>query len=356
MSKTKLALIFGGNSPEHEVSKLSAVSILRNLSSEKYDIFIVGITKQGKWYLYSGDPASIMDDSWENNSNNKVAFISPDASSKGLIVLEENSYRYIEIDVVLPIIHGRTGEDGQLQGLLGISGIPFVGSETTASAACMDKVITNTLLKHNNINKPNFYWFYTHSFKENSSNILNECEKIIGSYPMFVKPACCGSSVGVSKANNRDELIVSIELALKEDRKIVVEECISGQEVECAVIGNTFLQASIVGEIVPGSLFYDYNDKYINDAAKLYIPARIPESVSDEVRSASLRAYSIMGCKGLSRVDFLIQKDTNKVFLNEINTLPGFTSISMYPKLMEQIGLDFPKLIDKLIELALDKE
>lgn len=356
MNKINIAVLFGGKSSEHEISRVSASAIIKNLSAEKYNLFIIGITPKGEWYLYEGDTDKISTGEWENEPNKQKAFISPDSSIRGITVLSENLVKQIPIDAVIPALHGHNGEDGTIQGLLTLSGIPFVGCGTAASAACMDKAITSTMLISSGITKPRFFWFNYMDFKIDQDKIIKDTEDTIGGYPMFVKPANSGSSVGVSKVRNRTELISAFEIAKNEDKKIVVEQAIDGQEVECAVLGNDLAMASAVGEIVSGAEFYDYSSKYIDDTSELFIPARIPDKISEEIKSVALEAYKIMGCEGLARIDFFVEKGTNKVFLNEINTFPGFTPISMYPKLMEYIGIDFPSLLDKLIGLAVNKK
>ncbi len=356
MVKMNLGVIFGGQSSEHEVSRISAEAIIKNISKDKYNLFLIGITKQGKWLLFSGDISEIPDGSWEKSNLNKQAFISPDASIGGLVTFEDGKTEIIKLDCVIPVLHGKNGEDGTVQGLLELAEIPVVGCDTASCAACMDKTITNSVLSYNGINKPAFYWFYEYDFKKNSEKYLNEIERVISSYPMFVKPANSGSSVGISKADNKEELVKAIDIAAREDRKILIEKGIVGQEVECAVLGNDEPIASVAGEIVPSNDFYDYDAKYLSGSSDLFIPARIPEDVSEEIRETAVSTYKIMGCTGLARVDFFVEKDTNKVFLNEINTFPGFTSISMYPKLMNESGIRFTELIDRLISLAVDKK
>ena len=356
MLKKKIAILFGGVSSEHEVSRISASSIIANIDESKYELILIGITKSGEWFLYSGNLEDIKDGSWENHENNKRAFIVPDASIGGILVLNNGKYEKINIDVIIPVLHGKNGEDGTIQGLFQLAGIPFVGCDTTSASGCMDKVFTNTILSYNNIKKPKFYWFFSYDFKNNSDKCIEDTDAFFeGKYPLFVKPANAGSSVGVSKVNNKGELKKAFELAINEDSKIVIEQGIIGQEVECAILGNSDPIASFVGEIAASADFYDYEDKYINGTSKLYIPAHIPENVAGEIRKTAIKAFKIMGCKGLSRVDFFVEKGTNKVFLNEINTFPGFTSISMYPKLMEHFGINFKTLIDKLIDLSLEK-
>lgn len=358
MSKINLGIIFGGKSSEHKVSCISAKAIIENISKDKYNLYLIGITEDGKWNLFSGDISEITDGTWENNKSNKNAFVSPDSSVRGLVICNEKGEKseVVRLDAVIPVLHGKNGEDGTIQGLLKLAGIPFVGCDTASSAACMDKVITNSLLAYHNVSKPAFYWFYMYDFKNDPEKIANETEKIIKKYPMFVKPANAGSSVGISKVNNREELIQGIETAGLEDSKILIEEGVVGKEVECAVLGNNELLASIPGEIAPSNEFYDYDAKYLSGTSDLYIPARISDEVSKEIQETAKKAYKVMGCTGLSRVDFFVEEKTQKVFLNEINTFPGFTDISMYPKLMKKMGIGFSELIDKLIWLAVNKD
>ena len=356
MCKLNIAVLFGGNSSEHEVSRMSAATIIDGLSKDKYNIFMLGITKLGEWFLYNGNTKDIIDGSWENDPDNKKAFISPDTSVKGIVVLNDDKFEILKLDVIIPIIHGKNGEDGTIQGLATLAKIPFVGCGVTASAVCMDKVITNTVLSCNDINKPNFYWFYIHDFEKDPGKCIGEIEYNIKSYPMFVKPSNSGSSVGISKVENKDELLEAIKTASKEDIKILVEQGIVGQEIECAVFGNYDPICSTPGEIISSSEFYDYDDKYNNGTAKTNIPAHLDPEVSLEVQEISKKAYKLLGCTGLARVDSFVEKDTNKVYINEINTLPGFTSISMYPKMMQHSGYDLSRLMDGLIDYAIEEQ
>lgn len=356
MQKIRVGIIFGGKSSEHEVSRASASSIIKNICKDKYEIYQIGITKEGEWFLFSGDVSEIQSGKWEENKLNKKAFISPDVSARGLTILQEGGKTsFVNLDVVIPVLHGKNGEDGSVPALLQLAGIPFVGCDMGAASACMDKVVTNTMLAYHGINKPKFNWFYSYDFEIDSQKYIEETEKIIKKYPMFVKPANAGSSVGISKANNREELIESIYIAAEEDTKILVEEGIDGQEIECAVLGNTELVASVPGEIAPSNDFYDYDAKYLSGSSELYIPAHISDEISEQIREIAKKAYKVMGCTGLSRVDFFVEHGTNKIILNEINTFPGFTNISMYPKLMEKTGINFPELINKLIALAISR-
>lgn len=355
MDKKIIAVLFGGASSEHEVSRLSAESIIKNISREKYELVLIGITKKGEWFEYTGDVSKIANGDWENDvKNKKKTFICPDASVKGLVVLENNEYIIKKIDAVIPVLHGKNGEDGTIQGLLQLAKIPFVGCDLLSSATCMDKICTNIILTHAGIKKAKFAFITKHDFETDKNNCIKYIETELPKYPVFVKPANAGSSVGISKATSQKDLVKAIEVAIKEDSRILIEEAINGQEVECAVLGNEAPESSIVGEIAPANEFYDYEAKYVSDS-KLYIPARISEEISEKIREIAKKAYKTMGCGGLSRVDFFVEKHTNEIYLNEINTFPGFTDISMYPKLFEKTGIPYAELIDRLIKLAFER-
>ncbi|MBR1779391.1 MAG: D-alanine--D-alanine ligase [Clostridia bacterium] len=356
MDKLDLGVLFGGASTEHEVSRRSCFSILEKLDNEKYNIRLLGITKKGEWYLYTGDYQNISTDAWEKDvQNKKRAFISPSTEKKGIIILnEDQSYSHLNLDVIFPVFHGRNGEDGTMQGLFELAQIPYVGCDVLSSCCCMDKIFTNIILTQAGIKKAKFAFLDSFDFDNDEKTCLDYIEKEISSYPMFVKPSNSGSSVGVSKVKNIDELKAAIILAKRYDSRILIEENIVGQEVECAVLGNHKTIASIIGEIAPANDFYDYEAKYVSDSG-LYIPAHISDETSEKIRKIAQKAYTVMGCKGLARVDFFVEKGSNEVLLNEINTMPGFTSISMYPKLMEQIGIGYSDLLDKLIALAVER-
>lgn len=351
--KLRLAVIFGGQSSEHEVSLMSATSILQNLDPEKYDVTMVGITKTGKWLLYTGPVEDLTTGAWERGPVTP-AFLSPDPTVHGLVALGGAGAQVIPLDVIFPALHGKNGEDGTIQGLFQLSGIPYVGCDTLSSAICMDKAVTHSLLNTADIEQAHYLWFYADRFDVAPDTIKNKIKARLD-FPVFVKPANAGSSVGVSKVERFEDLDDAIRKAAKEDKKIVVEEGIRGQEVECAVLGNREAQASIVGEIGASAQFYDYDDKYVNGTSQLYIPARIPEEVSEKIRQTAVRAYRLLGCSGLARVDFFVTEGDQRVILNEINTLPGFTSISMYPKLWMAMGLTYGELLDRLIDLAFQK-
>lgn len=354
MSKLNIVVLFGGCSSEHEVSRLSATSVIRNIPKDKYDITCLGITKDGRWYLYTGPVEDIAGGEWEKNPDNRSAFISPDKGVNGIVVSGENGFEIIHIDAVFPVLHGKNGEDGTIQGLFQLSGIPFVGCRTLASAVCMDKAVTHTLLAAVNIEQAHYLWFFAENYKSGADKIKTKINARLG-YPVFVKPANAGSSVGVSKVRCEAELDAAVEKAAHEDSKIVVEENIDGQEVECAVLGNAHPDASIVGEIAASAEFYDYDDKYKNGTSQLYIPAHLSEETAEKIRSTAIRAYCLLGCSGLARVDFFVRNSDGAVILNELNTLPGFTSISMYPKLWDACGVTYPELLDKLIQLAFER-
>ena len=352
-AKLSLAVIFGGVSSEHDVSRMSVTSILENLSNERYEVHMVGITKEGRWLLYTGPVEDILSGAWEQGPVTP-AFLSPDPSVHGLVALRDGKAETIHVDVIFPALHGKNGEDGTIQGLFQLSGIPYVGCDTESSAICMDKAVTHSLLSSADIEQAHYLWFYADRFDAAPDTIKNKIQARLD-FPVFVKPSSAGSSVGVSKVERFEDLDQAIRKAAREDKKVVVEEGITGQEVEVAVLGNRDCDASLVGEIGASAQFYDYDDKYINGTSQLYIPARIPQEVSEKIRQTAVRAYRLLGCSGLARVDFFVTAGDNRVILNEINTLPGFTSISMYPKLWMAMGLSYGELLDKLIELALQR-
>lgn len=344
----ELCVIFGGQSPEHEISRKSVTSILNNLNKEKYNITTIGITKNGEWYLYSGDYSKIENGDWEQDKTNKKAFLSPDASDKAVIVFDGDTYSKIHIDVIFPVLHGEHGEDGTIQGLFEMSNIPYVGMGVMASANAMDKTTTKIVFQNAGI--PQADWVVVLNTDDFESK-MNEIENKLG-YPCFVKPARTGSSVGVGKAHNRDELKSALINAAKFDRKILVEEHIDGHEVECAVLGNENPKAATVGEIMPTVEFYDFDAKYNDNSTKLQIPADLPSETIEKIREYAVRAFKALDGSGLSRVDFFVKHSDGSVVLNEINTLPGFTNISMYPKLWGASGIEYSELLDSLIELA----
>ena len=353
MKKLSVCILFGGMSPEHEVSLRSAESVLNNIDHSKYNVFPVGITREGDWILYGGkDYSQLPTGAWKNHPNNRRATISP-VRGQGLLNFEGDCVVRERIDVVFPVLHGENGEDGAMQGLLQMAGIPYVGPHVAASAVSMDKTLTKLVVDHAGVPQAAWQLVRRSELNNHMDNTLDILENRFR-YPMFVKPAGTGSSVGVSKASNREALQAALLAAAKYDGKILVEEFIHGREVEVAVMGNDNPVASICGEIDSGADFYDYDAKYVTDTSVAYIPARIPEDVEEIVREAAVKVYSAIGCQGLSRVDFFVTYDENRVVFNEINTLPGFTSISMYPKLFAASGIPYSQLIDELLRLAVE--
>ena len=353
MKKLSVCVLFGGISPEHEVSLRSAESVLNHMDPEKYNIFPVGITKEGDWILYTGTDYSLLPTGqWRDYPGNRRATISP-VRGQGLLSFEGDCVVRERIDVVFPVLHGENGEDGAMQGLLQMAGIPYVGPHVSASAVAMDKTLTKLVADQAGIPQADWQLVRAGDLELRMDAILEHLEQRFA-YPMFVKPAGTGSSVGVSKAADRNALRSALLAASVYDQKILVEEFIRGREVEVAVMGNESPVASVCGEIDSGADFYDYDAKYITDTSTAYIPARIPEDVEEQVRDAAVRVYTAIGCQGLSRVDFFVTYEDDRVVFNEINTLPGFTSISMYPKLFAASGIPYDQLIDELIGLALE--
>ena len=327
----KVAVIYGGMSTEHDVSVVSAKNVIDNLNIGKYDIHKIKISKTGEWL-----------------SNGK----------KIKNIVEELQ----KVDVVFPVLHGLYGEDGTLQGMLELLRIPYVGCKVLASSVCMDKVYTKYILNQAKINMAKFVYIQNENIyidddleeiELQNDEIIDVVEKKLG-FPVFVKPSNSGSSVGVTKANNGQELIKAIQTASKYDKKVLIEEAIVGKEVECAVLGNDKVLASTVGEILSAEDFYTYDAKYNNIESKTVIPANINKEVIEEIKRMAIKAFKAVDGSGLARVDFFVQNETNKIYLNEINTMPGFTSISMYPKLWEHEGLSYSELLDQLIKLALE--
>ncbi len=347
MKKT-VAILFGGESSEYDVSCVSAANVAENLDKNLYEAILVGITKDGKWWLFKGTPDDMRNHIWDKKRDLLTpVVISPCKAHHGLIALDgaNGSFEIIHIDVVFPVLHGKNGEDGTMQGLLALSGIPFVGCDTYSSAVSMDKAATKTICADANIP---VVPFYAATKNQDIDEIVENCKKF--GFPVFVKPANAGSSVGVTKAKNQEELVAGIKLAFEHDKKLLIEPNIVGREIEVAVCGNNNPFPSVCGEIVPNSDFYDYETKYIDDSAECLAPAPLDEVISTVIRKLAVDVYKALGCSGLSRVDFFLTEDGP--FLNEINTIPGFTPISMYPKLMDCIGIGYSQLITKLLNLA----
>jgi len=386
-NKKRVAVIFGGQSTEHEVSRFSAQSVIENLDKDKFDVVMIGITKEGKWLRYDGPVEKIGSGEWEeiairqrlehekerkslpcHNSFQQVDtkdaedskeycdnYIDNSNSARRILVAVGGEDRDDGIDVVFPVLHGLNGEDGTIQGLFELANIPYVGCGVLGSAVGMDKAIAKVIFEKEGLPLGKYLAFNKKQFLTHQCKIVEEVEKRLG-YPCFVKPCNSGSSVGVSKAKNREELIEAINYAGNFDRRILVEEFINGREIECAVLGNDDPEASTVGEVIPGNEFYDYHDKYSSEStSKLVIPAELPDETIKKIREYAVRAFKALDCSGLARVDFFVHKETGEIYINEVNTMPGFTKISMYPKLWEASGLPYNKLLEKLIDLAVER-
>jgi D-alanine-D-alanine ligase len=353
--KKRIAVIFGGQSSEHEVSRVSAQSIINNINRDKYDVIMLGITKDGRWLRYDGPVEKLATGEWQaiaEDEDDKTIPVFKGNSARGIFVASRTETDDEKIDVVFPVLHGCNGEDGTIQGLLELAGIPYVGCGVLSSAVGMDKAYSKIVFEKEGIPQAKHLVFNRKQIGNELESVIKQIEGIL-TYPCFVKPCNAGSSVGVSKAHDKSELIGALELAAKHDRKVLVEEFINGREIECAVLGNDDAIASTVGEVVPCKEFYDYEAKYSSDSTStVTIPANLPDETIQLIREYAVKAFKALDCSGLSRVDFFVHKETGKVYINEINTLPGFTSISMYPKLWEATGIPFSELIDRLICLA----
>jgi D-alanine-D-alanine ligase len=386
MKKIRVGILFGGRSGEHEVSLLSAASVLKAIDKNKYDVVPIGITKEGRWltpahaerllrgeapheesgrHLRAGDPqatpgAAVL-------AKGEAVIVPPVPQSHGLVPFESAASdstprpaeHSIDVDVVFPVLHGTFGEDGTIQGLLELADIAYVGAGVLGSAAGMDKDVMKKLFASAGLSIVKHVTILRNQWKQDPKKVTREVENKLN-YPVFVKPANLGSSVGISKAHDRKELGPAMETAAGYDRKIVIEQGVGGKkhkarELEVSVLGNDAPQASIAGEIVPSAEFYDYNAKYLDEGSQLLIPARITKKQMKEVQQMAVSAFQAVDCSGLARVDFLMDPKTSRIYVNEINTMPGFTSISMYPKLWAASGVEYTALIDRLIELAVER-
>jgi D-alanine-D-alanine ligase len=356
--KVRVGLIFGGRSGEHEVSLMSARGVMRAIDEEKYEVVPIGITKQGKW-LASGDPMKALSSGVVGESSPATLLAEP--SQRGLMRLEEQqqeqaltAVRVSQLDVVFPILHGPYGEDGTVQGLLELAGLPYVGAGVTASAVGMDKALFKDIMKARGLPIAPYIVIKRKQWERDPDAVVAQIETEIG-YDCFVKPANLGSSVGISKAHSRAELDLALDDAARYDRKLIVEVAVDAREIEVSVLGNDEPIASVPGEIVPCNEFYDYAAKYLDGESALLIPAPIPPETAESVRRLAVEAYLAIDCAGIARADFLLDRSSGKMYINELNTLPGFTPISMYPKLWEATGISYRELIDRLIQLALER-
>jgi D-alanine-D-alanine ligase len=345
--KQKVLVLFGGQSTEHEVSCVSAATIIRCIDRDKYDVILVGITHEGHWLL-TDDVARIEDGTWRDGR--RTAVLSPDATTHGIIVLDGDAATVVRIDLCFPVLHGMYGEDGTVQGLLELAGIPYVGCGVLASAVSMDKLYTKIIADSCGVSQARYVAVHNIDC-EDHEDVIRRVEAALD-YPVFVKPANAGSSCGVSCAGNRQELAEAIAFAAKVDNEILFEETIHGRELECAVFSDGRPEASGVGEILSAGSFYDYDSKYNNAESRTIVNPELPEGKEEEIREAAVRVFTAVGGKGFSRVDFFLEDGTNRVIFNEINTIPGFTAISMYPMLWEARSVSKEALVDKLLGSA----
>lgn len=353
MAKVRIAVLFGGRSGEHEVSLVSARSVLSVLDPERYEIFQVGITHEGAWV--TGERLLERMEQGETEQLEPAA-IFPDPSRPGLYALRQGQYQKLtDLDVVFPALHGTYGEDGTLQGLLEMADLAYVGAGVTGSAVGMDKGIFKDVMRANGISTVESIIALRSEIGQDMAAVVERAERV-GEYPLFVKPANLGSSVGISKCNNRSDLAEGLLEAAAFDRRVLVERGLQAREIEVAVLGNDQPQASVPGEVQPSREFYSYESKYVDGTSGLLIPAPLPPETAGIVRAMAVRAYKAIDCAGMARVDFFIEKAGGAVYLNEVNTIPGFTSISMYPKLWEATGLPYAQLVDRLVDLALERK
>ena len=348
MEKIKLGVVFGGESTENEVSVVSANSILNNIDTEKYDIYPIYIDKEGTW--------------WEYEKQNNIR-LGTKIKNKKLI---ENERKYLnQLDVIFPVLHGKYGEDGTIQGLFELVGLPYVGCHVLSSSIGMDKAYSKIIFEKARLKQADYeyirtykdkYLYVNKDFEEEILSLEAVAKKISkeSKYPMFVKPSNAGSSVGINKAKNFEQLKDYIEIASQFDNKILIEQGINGKEIECAVLGNDEVIASCVGEIKPAEEFYSYNAKYSNEESKTEIPADLPKEISEKIRKQAIKAFKAIDGKGLARVDFFVERKSNEIYINEINTMPGFTNISMYPKLFEKSGISYKELLNRLVDLTFE--
>ncbi len=344
MNKKRIGIVFGGCSPEYNVSLESAYSVITNINMEKYDIVLIGIDKKGDMFYYNGDIEDIKNDKWRDTKNVTKAVISNNKSDKGIIVFYENGVKQVKLDAIFPILHGKNGEDGTIQGLIELSGIPLIGCGILSSSLCMDKYLSHKLVESYGINVARSILIDAKTSDEKIRNKLSSF-----TYPLFVKPLRAGSSFGITKVRDYRELKNAINKAFIYDTEIIIEENVDGIEIGCAILGSDELIVGKIDEIEIDSGFFDYEEKYTLKSSKIHVPARINESKCKEAIEIAKKIYKILKCKDFARVDMFLAKNGD-IYFNEINTIPGFTSHSRYPNMMKKVGLDFKTLIEKLIE------
>lgn len=345
-----ICILFGGQSSEHSVSCVSGTNIIQNIPKDKYNPIAVGITKNGDWFLYEDEISLISTGEWEKSEKKYPASFIINSAYEGLTVFKNNLIENIKIDAVFPVLHGKNGEDGTVQGYLELLNIPYVGCGVLSSSVCMDKSFTKLVVNDLGIKQADYILISRQNI-DNIAEIIPVAENKFG-YPMFVKPCNEGSSCGISKVRTATELKTAVFEALKYDCKVLIEEAIVGREIECAVLKTDITYASDVGEITTQSDYYSYDAKYQDSSSKTDVSPALPDGINEEIKRAAARIFNAADCRSLSRVDFFLQDKTNEIVFNEINTLPGFTPISMYPMLMKKVGLELPELIDLLVQTA----
>lgn len=348
MQKKTIAIIFGGNSTEYEVSLQSVTSVFENIDYEKYNIVPIGITRAGDWFHFTGDLKKVTDNTWFTDVDNLYpVIVSQNRSMKGFMELVDNQYRLIDVDLAFPMLHGKNGEDGTVQGLFELAGIPFVGCDTLSSALCMDKDRAHKLVGLAGIAVPKAVTFKSH---EKDAALLEINTNL--SYPLFVKPVRAGSSFGITKISDKSELEVAVNLAFEHDTEVIVEENIEGFEVGCAVLGIDEVIVGRVDEIELSQGFFDFTEKYTLKSSSIHMPARLDAETEKRIQETAIQIYKTLGCSGFSRVD-MFYTPSGEIVFNEVNTIPGFTSHSRYPNMMKGIGLSFAQMLEKLIGLYL---
>ncbi len=357
--KLRIAVLFGGRSGEHEVSLMSARSVLSALDPEKYEITQIGITKDGVW-MAGENVLDALSKGQTEDENLKQVVIIPDQYHNRIWKIQIEDFAWMleplaDVDVVFPVLHGTFGEDGTLQGLLELADLAYVGAGVTGSSVGMDKGVFKDVMRANDIPTVESVIVLRSEVEKNIEAVICQAEAV-GPYPLFVKPANLGSSVGITKCNNRADLGEGLMEAAAYDRRVLVERGVNAHEIEVSVLGNDAPQTSILGEVLPSREFYSYESKYVDGTSGLLIPAPLPDETAEKIRQMAVTAYKAIDCAGMARVDFFVEKATGEIYLNEVNTIPGFTSISLYPKLWEASGLPYTKLVDRLVELALERK
>lgn len=347
VAKKRLVVIFGGCSSEYSISCKSAYSIINHIDYNKYDLFIIGITKSGEWFLYEGDISKIFDETWEYDHNRIPVVISPNRNDHGILLFYGTHFEKIRIDGVFPILHGRNGEDGTVQGLIELSGIPLIGCGTLSSALCMDKKIAHDLVGQIGIKTPKSIKIDKQMLNINLDILVSELK-----YPLFIKPVRSGSSIGITQVFRREDLLKAIDDAFKYDDSVIIEETIDGVEIGCAILGNEEIIIGELDEIELTTGFFNYTEKYSLITSKIHVPARIDSDTAKKIKECAVKIYKVLCCKGFARVDVFLSSDGD-IFFNEVNTIPGFTANSRYPKMLKCTGLSFENIIDKIIKLEI---